>query len=198
MIFQMTKLIRLLTYRPEIWLEPWLGNLTWNFVNLLIDKQFFTYFSFFKLKMENFGRQNLIILFSNFQNFHKIQNPRRQFITHSIYNQLALSLKMFSRQFPRTLIFNRNRQNMMSLWRHLEPTYPDLENFKVRLRYVKKIEERVFKVSWRYLLWFLSHRTTSGGGKFPQRDRVNNRTHYFEGHAWSTVTQRVPLIVFDF
>ena len=42
----------------------------------------------------------------------------------------VLSVKVLSwRRFPRSLIFDRNRQNMKPIWRHLRPTYQDMKTF---------------------------------------------------------------------
>ena len=94
-----------------------------NVCTHILQQVFYTYIAvFWKLKiLENFGKQN--ILMTIFTNFQKFQNMRPQFDSHvqsacCAENQVALSLKLYSwRWFPRTLIFDRNRENMTSIWR---------------------------------------------------------------------------------
>ena len=112
------------------------NNLTTNFVRIFIDKCYFTRILFvWKLSffMENFEKNGMI--FPKIPKFSKFQNPRWQFHSHVqptafVGKQSVLSLKLYSwGRFPHSLILGQKRENMTSLWRHLQPTYQSLEKF---------------------------------------------------------------------
>ena len=120
-------------------------------------------------KIGNFEKK--CFTFPNFQKFQKIQNMRRQFDNHFqsacfVGNQLVLSWKLYSwRQFPRTLIFYRHRENMTSLWRCLRPTFQSLGKI-LRSVCIKFMPGGVCKVWWWYLISFFSYGKKNGGGPF--------------------------------
>ena len=71
--------------------------------------------------------------------------------------------------------FDRNRENMMSLWHHLRLTYYSLKKF-LRPGCVKLMKIGVHKIWWQYLLSFLSYGKKVEGGAFrppPLRGGVN-------------------------
>ena len=85
----------------------------------------------FKLKtfLGKYWRTKNSVYFFPISKFHQFKNSIWRCHSHVestcfVGNQLVLSLKLYSwRWFSRALIFDRKRENMPSLWRHLRPTH---------------------------------------------------------------------------
>ena len=124
----------------------YLSASTFSYIIRLLSKKKF---------MENFGSHN----FPFFAKFPKIRNSKYEIAVWypcSIYmfrwKPVGSSLKLHSwRRFPHTLISDRKRDNMTSLWRHSRPTYQRPGRFLLPC-YVKWMKEKVCKVWWRYCL----------------------------------------------
>ena len=145
--------------------EPFPKRAAWNFGRIFNSKCSYTRIPFLlnlNTFLENFQKKTIfwLLFFPVSKIFKKIKIWQCSLMfdamskLHVIFfeNQSILSLKLYSwRRFTRTLMFDRNRENMTSLWRLLRPIFQSLWKF-LWSGYVKLTKEGIFKVWWRYLL----------------------------------------------